>query len=70
MAEIAEKTVEQKILDSLGGNAALMDLDQLVDAVIKADADVRPVDVKIAALGLVSKGAVELSDGWQLHRPQ
>ena len=69
MAEIVEKSVEQWVLESLNQRPNNpMDLDQLVDAVIKADADLRPVEVKIAALGLVSKGTIGLSEAWQLHR--
>lgn len=70
MAEIAEKTIEQHVLDSLSHMTNPMDLDRLVELVLDADEDLRPVDVKIAALDLVSRGRVKLNEAWQLLGPR
>lgn len=60
------ENVEKNILTSLSRSNVAMDLDALVKSVRVVDQGVRAVDVKIAALDLVSKGKVVLDDIWQL----
>lgn len=66
MTDTKAKTVEQRVLASLRDAPGPMDLDQLIDQVRSTDDQVRGVEVKIAALGLVSKGSVNLNESWQL----
>jgi len=70
VADTAVKSVEQKVLASLQQEGAPIDLDALINRVLSSDAHVRAVDVKIAALDLVSKGTVSLTESWQLSRGQ
>ena len=66
MANPAAWSVEHKVLDSLQQAHAPLGMDDLVTSVLTQDAQVRAVDVKIAALDLVSKGTVTLTETWQL----
>lgn len=57
--------IKQKVLASLQEESTPVDIDVLVDRVQISDPNVRAVDVKIAALDLVSKGEVTLTESWQ-----
>jgi hypothetical protein len=65
----APVSVEQRILQTLSKKGKRMDLDGLIASVREADDDVRAIDVKLAALDLVSQGKLLLDEVWQLHKP-
>jgi hypothetical protein len=67
MANPAAPSLEDKVLASLNQAHAPLGMDDLVNSVLTQDAQVRAVDVKIAALDLVSKGTVSLTETWQLQ---
>jgi hypothetical protein len=66
VADLPGKGVEEKVLASLQVAKSAMDLDTLIARVRDRDTAVRAVDVKIAALNLVSTGRVDLNEAWQL----
>ena len=66
MPNAATRSVEEKVLASLQAEHGPMDLEQLIERIRSSDVSVRAVEVKIAALGLVSKGSVNLNESWQL----
>jgi hypothetical protein len=69
VADTTIKSVEAKVLDSLSDATEPLDLDKLIERVRQSDHDTRSVDVKIAALSLVSKGQIGLNEFWQLSTP-
>jgi len=66
MADTTIKSFETRVLESLSGAPEPLDLDKVIERVRQADQDTRSVDVKIAALSLVSKGQIGLNEFWQL----
>lgn len=67
MSNPSTLSLEDKVLASLNQAPAPLGMDDLVNSVLTQDSHVRAVDVKIAALGLVSKGTVSLTETWQLQ---
>ena len=68
MADPAVNTIELRVLESLNQAPEPIDMDYLITNILDSDSHIRAVDVKIAALDLVSKGEVSLTDSWQLCR--
>jgi hypothetical protein len=68
MADPAVNTIELRVLESLNRAPEPIDMDDLITNILDSDSHIRAVDVKIAALDLVSKGEVSLTDSWQLSR--
>jgi hypothetical protein len=66
MQSATTMSVEERVLASLRTSHREMDLDELIKSVVDNGDDVRAVDIKIAALGLVSRGTVKLNEAWKL----